>query len=343
MVRPRAARAAALLLAAAAGLSACRHAGLEPPAAAAAAARRSAGPRLPRGPDPARLGLQQVLPGVWVPAPDAPHWGVGGEGLLPPRGAPSGAGVLLRSAHVQVETDLPAREALPWLRLAQGFVEDLVSAWGEALDLRLPAAPLVVEVHAGRAGLEAALARWGAAAGDVHAWYDRGLARVMLSAEAPGAGAMPWQADLRHELVHAVLDLASPDAPPLAQASRHGWGWLWEGVALRAEDGVPAAGGPALRLRLERARQRARRDGALPLQALVGLPLGAWEGQHYDLCAAWMASLQADPGWRLGEAGLLRALLRGDLAGFDAQRAFGRTLDAEQARFEAWLAMEGAR
>lgn len=336
MVRPPAARPAALLLAAGLVLGGCRA---DDPPRAVPPAAQGVGPGLglEQG-----LGLAEVEPGVWVPEADAAHWGRAGSGLVPPPGSASGQGLLLRSAHVQVETDLPAREALPLLRVAQAHVEACMARWGEALDLRLPREPLVVELHARRIGLEAALAQRAAPAA-AQAWYDRERSRLMLAREPATAGALPVEADLRHELVHALLDRASPDEPPHAALERGGWLWLWEGVALAAEDGVGVADGPAQRLRRARLSERVRRDGVLDLAVLCALPAAGWQGRHYDQAAAWMQSLDADAGWRARQAGLLRALLRGDLAGFDAQRAFGRTLPAEQARFTAWLAGEGVR
>lgn len=343
MVRQRAARPAALLLAASLLLAGCSM----PEGGAAALparVRRSSGPRLPAPPAPGTPGLQQVEPGVWVAEADAPHWGVGGAGLAPAPGSPSGQGTWLRSAHVQVETDLPAREALPLLRCAQAHVEAFLARWGEALDLRLPREPLVVEVHARRAGLEAALARrLGPGPVRVQAWYDRERARVAVAHEPAARGALPVEADLRHELVHALLELGAPDEPPSAALARGAWLWLWEGVALECEDGVGVPDGPARRLREARLAQRQQRDGLVPLDELCALPAAAWEGRHYDQAAAWMRSLAADEGWRARQPGLLRALLRSDLGAFDAQRAFGRPLEAEQARFEQWLRREGLR
>ncbi|MFM8979147.1 MAG: hypothetical protein ACKOSS_01600 [Planctomycetia bacterium] len=340
-------RAPSLLLSASLLLGACSTPrpsdGPAPgPQGAAEVARRHGGARAPAEPDARALGLSEVEPGVWVPEADAPHWGMGGRGLEAPPGAPSGQGLLLRSRHVQLETDLPGHEALALLRVAQGHVQACMARWGEALDLRLPRAPLAVEVHARRAGLEAALAQRAAPAA-AQAWYDRERARVLLACEPAPQGSLPVAADLRHELVHALLEQAAPDAPPWPALARGEWLWLWEGVALAAEDGIGAGEGPAWHLRRARLAERLRRDGLLPLGTLCALPAAAWEGRHYDLCAAWLASLAQDPAWRAREAGLLRALLRGDLGAFDGGRAFGRTLAAEQARFTAWLAAEGVR
>src|SRR5262245_6132587 len=148
--------------------------------------RRASGPRLPppfRGADPAAAGLVRAEGGLWVRADEAASWGPGGAGVLPVPGAPPGEGLVLRTDHVLVTTDLPAAAALPLARVAQTHVEALMRTYGDALDLRLPWDPIPVTVFARRADFDVSLASAIPESTGWNAFYDARAGAVRVCAE----------------------------------------------------------------------------------------------------------------------------------------------------------------
>jgi hypothetical protein len=302
--------------------------------------RRATGPRLPPpfgGRDPATLGLARVEGLLWLDAKDVAAWPPGGRGVRPAPGAGPGQGLSLRTDHVMVHTDLDAERALPVARAAQAHVEALVARYGDLLDLRLPATPIEAVVYARRGDFEAALARHLGHAPGYHAFYDADLARVLVAAEPRPAAPLPLLADLRHELTHAVLDRAAPQ--PVAHsrlaAGRHLW--LWEGVALDAEDLGGGFAPSAFEARLMRLAARRRANGLVALDDLMRLPQSAFEGRHYDQTAVFFRFLATEPALQSRVLGLLRALLAGDLAQHAPEHPFGEPTAQVELRFVTWL------
>lgn len=324
-------------------LGACQNAArlhASPAPDAARPARRTGGPRLPApfgGADPASLGLVQAEGLVWLEGADAPLWGPGGQGVRPQAGAPPGQGLTLRSHHVALATDLPAPEALPLLRAAQQQVEALLAAYGEALDLRLPAEPLPVTVFARRADFEALLATVVAEPTGWNAFYDARDGRVRVCAEPSPLAPLPVLADLRHELTHAVLDLSAPAPVPHDRILAGLHFWLWEGIAVHAETLTDPAGAGSAALRRQRLAARAAQGELTPVPALLRLPQTGFEGRHYDQVASVMRFLLADPELAPRTLQLLRRLLRGDVLQNDPARDLGLSLEELDRRWRsAW-------
>jgi hypothetical protein len=236
-----------------------------------------------------------------------------------------------------LRTDLEAERALPLARAAQAHVEALLARLGDVLDLRLPSAPLEVVVYARRADFEADLTRGAGHVPGYHAFYDAERALVRVAAEPHPSAPLPLLADLRHELTHAVLDLGAP--VPVAHgrlaAGRHLW--LWEGIALEAEDLGGGLGPSAFQVRLGRMLERRRTDGLTALGDLLRLPQSAFEGRHYDQTAVFFRFLAQNPTLEARARGLLRSLLAGDLAQHAPVEPFGEPLEAVERRFVAWL------
>lgn len=348
---PRAApaRAAVVLLALAALLPACRGSGLGAgaPPGPERPVRRTGGPRTPQpfgGTDPAALGLVRVEDLLWMPAADAARWGGGGAGVLPDPSAPAGEGLALRTDTVVLTTDVPAVEALPLVRDAEREVRGLIAAYGEALDLRLPASPIRVVLYAHRSDFEVALACCVPEPTGWNAFYDVVSGTVRVCAEPAARAPLPVLADLRHELAHAVLDLSAPAEVPHAAIVRGVCFWLWEGFAVFTETHPGGWDAPADALGGQRwARFRARwaEGRTTPLGAFFRLDQRQFEGHHYDQLDVLMSLLMGDADLRARTLSLLRHLLRGDVATHDVERDLGHPLPVLEAAWKAWLAARG--
>ena len=308
--------------------------------------RRTSGERVPRpfgGADPATLGLTRV-DGVWLVQEDASRWQPGGVRVLPLPSSPPGEGLALRTDHVLLSTDLPAVRALPLVQAAQREVEGLMAAYGEALDLRLPAAPLRVTVYALRTDFEVALAAAVPEPTGWNAFYDVVSGTVSVSAEPATAAPLPVLADLRHELAHALVDLSAPRNPPHLAIVGGLHFWLWEGFAVHAEshpDGWAGPRQPDAAARAERFRARRARGGPTPLAEFFRLDQAHFEGRHYDQAALLMDFLMGDDVLRARTLDLLRRVLRGDVAKNDVERDLGVSLPELEARWRAALAARG--
>jgi hypothetical protein len=268
------------------------------------------------------------------------------DGLVPvetalPAGTPPESGFLLRTDHVALRTDLSWREGVRLARLAEAHVLFLIEAYGESLDLRLPNAPLAVVAAARRAEFDARLRQhvsdpvgWGA-------FYESGSGTVYVSKEPAAKGPLPPEADLRHEMTHQVLDLATPavDRRPIFEGCCF---WLWEGVAVHAEGLGDPPGRGADALRFERfGRRLAARDWTT-LDRLFALPQRDFEGRHYDQTASLMRFLMADgiPGSRDALLATLRDMLRGRPVAGSFERRLGRSPREIEA---AWIVSLGGR
>jgi len=199
-----------------------------------------------------------------------------------------------------------------------------MDAYGDALALRLPSGPLHVVVTAGRPEFASTLrgivrdpVTWGA-------FYDARSGAVYTSLQPAPKGALPWQADLRHEMTHQILDLSRPSSQrtrPFAEP----WFWLWEGIAIQMETLGDPPGTDSGAARLERFRKRYAWDDWTRLDALFRLPQRRYEGRHYDQTASLMRYLlePGTPARRAATLDVIRRLMRGPLAGTALTRALG--------------------
>lgn len=303
---------------------------------------RSSGERLPAfsGGDPARRGWAQVDGLLWIQREHVEAYQAGkvfnGFGFVPrsqplPAGTPALRGYRLRTNHVALHTNAAWSRAEGVAREAEAHVARLVGGYGDALDLRLPSGPLKVVVTATRAEFERTLAGlvrdpvgWGA-------FYDARSGNVYVSLEPAARGAMPWQADLRHEMTHQILDLSRP-------LSRRGrafgppWFWLWEGIALWSED----LGGGITSPRDTRFRRRYARGEWTRLDELARLQPWNFEGRHYDQSASLAGFLldPSNPRVQAGTLSLIRDLLKGPV---EAHALEGRTGYSPATLERAWL------
>jgi len=241
----------------------------------------------------------------------------------------------LRTDHVALRTNLSWARALEVARTAEGHVKELVGGYGERLGLRLPDGPLRMVVTARRREFNEILRGrtpdgpgWGA-------FYDARDGVVYLSLEAAPRGALPWRADLRHEMTHQILDLSRPE-PRRAQPFPVPWFWLWEGIAIWSETLGDPPGVDSGKQRLVRFRKRYAGNDWTPLKALVELPPARFEGRHYDETASLMRALldPALPARRAAIVDLGRGLLRGPLPRAALLQALGESLAGFEAR---WL------
>jgi hypothetical protein len=308
---------------------------------------RFTGPRMPSfsGTDPAQRGWVKVDGLLWVAADQADAYARGlvfdGTSYAPvdrglPPGTPPETGFLLRTDHVSLRTNLPWREGVRVARIAETHVVNLVAAYGEALDLRLPAAPLTVVASARRAEFETRLRQVVADPVGWGAFYDSRSGAVHVSAEPALRGPLPLEADLRHEMTHQVLDLSTPQ---VGRGRIFGglYFWLWEGIAVDAENLGDPPGRGAGAERLARFRRRLAWNDTTPLERLFALSQSDFEGKHYDQTASLMAFLASDavPGARAALLATLHRLLRGQAQPGEWERAVGlgpRDLEAR------WLA-----
>jgi hypothetical protein len=306
------------------------------------ALQRRSGERLPAfsGSSPERRGWARVDDLLWIAQGDVDAYrqGLVHDGSryvsvrspLPP-GTPAARGYRLRADHVALHTNAAWDRAKVVAREAEAHVQRLVSQYGEALDLRLPQGPLKLIVSASRRELETTLA------GLVHhpvgwgAFYDARSGNVYMSLEAATRGALPWQADLRHEMTHQVLDLSR-------RAGRRGrtfsapWFWLWEGIAIGSE----GLGGRLGSQRAERFRKRYANGEWTRLADLVRLDAGAFEGRHYDQTASLMDYLldPSRPNLRSATLSIVRDLLHGPVPADALERRGGLDLATLEARWQ---------
>jgi hypothetical protein len=350
--RPVRRRASLLGFAALALLAACQATGTGPADLLGAtdrpAAWRGDGPRLPAfsGADPQARGWVRVDDLLWLDRADAGPYRQGlvfdGHAHVPfdralAPGTPAEDGFLLRTDHVSVRTNASWAQGLQVAREAQGHVERLVGEFGDALDVRLPEGPLVVVVTATRGEFEHLLREREANPVAWGAFYDHRSGHVTLSVEPAAEGALPWRADLRHEMTHQILDLSRPP-------ERRGrtwelpWFWLWEGVAVWSESLGPDVGG--LAARLGRFRRRYAWNEWTPWARLVQMGQEAFAGRQYDQVASmmrWLLDPHA-PGRRARVLALMRRLQRGPVPA----RALPEALGTSVARAEAdWRATIG--
>lgn len=281
---------------------------------------------------------------LWVPTGEvAAHQhgmaSVGGQMVRhdarPAVGVRASEALVLRTDHVELRTNLSWFEAREVAVEAQGHVERVMATYGDRLDLRLPGGPLKVVCTATREEFQTLLAElipidvsWGA-------FYD-GRDGVVYMSRAPAArGALPWQADLRHEMTHQILDLTRPNAAR-GRPFGEGWFWLWEGIPLANETLGDPPGVDRGTARLQRFAARRARGEVTPWRTLFRMGARDYEGRHYDQTASMMRFL-LDPRVPARRQALLdftRALLRGSLAPEQFERRLGRIEALER----AWLA-----
>jgi hypothetical protein len=287
---------------------------------------RREGPRLPEfsGGDPAVRGWVKRDGLLWVdPGQPAPE-----RRTLPP-GTPAEEGFLLRTDHVSLRTDLPWESGRAVASLAEAHVREFVQEYGDALDLRLPNAPLTVVAFARRVDFERRLR--GAVDDEVSwgAFYDARSGAVFVCREPAPRGALPLEADLRHEMTHQVLDLSSPVQDRRSMFRGAGF-WLWEAIAVHAE-------GEAGRARRDRFRRRLAWGEWTPLERLFALGQDEFQGIHYDQAASLIRFLLGEngPAWRAAVLEATRAMLH-EGANPDVPARLGLAARDLEARWLAW-------
>jgi hypothetical protein len=335
---------AAPALACLAALAACTAAPARD-ASRPAPRRRDAGPRDPgfSGEDPARRGWTKVDGLLWVETAhaDAFSRGFAWDGAryvstAEPR-AGAGAEWVLRTDHLVVRTRIAFARARALAADAERHVGRLLDAYGEALDLRLPADPIPVVVVATRAELARLLAEDAGPPPSWGAFYRASDGTVVACDEPAPSGALPLEADLRHELTHAVLDLGRHDEGRGEMFSRAHF-WAWEAVAVHAEGLGDAEGARTGALRLARFRARDARGEVEPLATLFALPQRRFEGRHYDQLASLAACLVDDDGGarRAPFLRLLARVMAGRAEAGDFEREVGLSPAEAQRRWLAW-------
>ena len=310
---------------------------------------RAEGERLPRfcGHPPEERGWVCVDGLLWIESRDVDAYRRGqvfdGSRYVPltcalPPGVVATGGFRLRTDHVTMQTNLAWCRAKIVAREAEAHAVRLVSAYGDILGLRLPADPLPVVVYATRLEFEGVLG------GLVHdpvgwgAFYDSCSGVVHVSAEPAARGALPWQADLRHEMTHQILDLSRPPERRIP-AIQPPWFWLWEGIAIWFEGLGDPPGADTGRDRIRRFQVRHARQETTPLATLLELPQSRYEGRHYDQTGSFMRFLLDDrcPARRDHVLSLVARMLAGTLTA-DLEGELGmRVPDLER----AWLATVG--
>lgn len=256
------------------------------------------------------------------------------EQPLPPE-TPVEAGYVVRTDHVVLRTNVAYDFALAVAREAEQHVVRVYEAWGDALDLRFPADAVVVLLMADRDEFALHLAHRVAGPVGWGAFYDASTGIVNVCAEPAPRGALPWVADLRHEMTHQLLDLARPPGRR-GQAFGQPWFWLWEGIAIHAEQLGDSGSRPTNIARYGRFRRRLLMGQWAPLRDLVAREARDFEGRHYDQTASWMSVLLTaeDPERTARVLVAVRELLAGRSPG-SVEGLLGRSLEAEEA---AWLA-----
>lgn len=170
-------------------------------------------------PDPLLAGWTRVDDLHYVAPEDADAYAQGlvrvGADLVPraqplPTETPVEGGHVLRTDHVLLRTNVSYELALDVAREAELHVQRVFEAWGEALDIRFPADAVVVLLMATREEFAMHLAHRVAEPVGWGAFYDATTGIVNVCAEPAPRGALPWTADLRHEMTHQLLDLSRP-------------------------------------------------------------------------------------------------------------------------------------
>ncbi len=314
-------------------------------------AYRAAGVRLPAvgGVPPSAAGQVKVDGLVWI---DSAHQTAWQQGQIQSRGAyvdrshsaataSATQAHVLRTDHVELFTNAAATQGLEVARAAQRHVELLFAQYAQALDLRFPASPLRVVVTSGRAEFQSILRNrvpddvgWGA-------FYDGRDGAVYVCLEPARAGALPWIADLRHEMTHQILDLSRPSSRR-GRSFGTGWFWLWEGVAIHAESLGDPPGVDAGAMRLARFATRRSRGEVTPWATLMQYRSADYKGRHYDQTASMMRFLM-DPTSSRGQSrqGLFRLLgqlMQGPLQAEGFERVMGASVAAYEQAWRAGLA-----
>jgi hypothetical protein len=308
---------------------------------------RAEGERLPRfcGRAPAERGWACVDGFLWIEARDLEAYREGkvfnGRAHVPfsealPPGTRARQGFRLRTDHVTLQSNLAWERAKVVAREAQAHVVRLVGAYGDTLRLRLPHDPLPVVVYATRREFEGVLRKLVADPVGWGAFYDARSGVVHVSAEPAATGPLPWQADLRHEMTHQILDLSRPPSRR-AVPVKAPWFWLWEGIAVWFEGLGDPPGVDTGRDRIVRFRMRHALRDTTPLTTLIQLSQAEFQGRHYDQTAALMRWLLADedPQRRDAVLRLVAALLAGPLPPGTLEQVLGLTTPEMERR---WLA-----
>jgi hypothetical protein len=145
------------------------------------------------------------------------------------------------------------------------------------------------------------------------------------------------EADLRHEMTHQILDLSTPTTGR-GEIFEGNHFWLWEGIAVEAENLGDPPGQGAGRARLDRFRRRLAWNDYTPLPLLFAATQRDFEGKHYDQTASLMAFLASGevPGAREAVAATLRRLLAGQAEAGELERRLGLSARELEARWLAW-------
>ena len=245
-------------------------------------------------------------------------------------------GYVLRADHLVLRTNVRFARAKELVRLCERHVASVLDAFGDPLDLRLPADPLRIVVAAKREEFTRFLhesvtqgVEWGA-------FYQATDGAVYASDERRPAGGLSVAADLRHELTHAILDLGRNDAGRGAMFGRPQF-WAWEAAAVWAEGLGDRPEDREGRERLARFARRRAAGQTVPLAELFALRQEDFVGRHYDETASFMAWLMDADGGRL--RGGFYALLRQVMAGWGESDFFERYVGLSVAEAERrWLA-----
>ncbi len=311
---------------------------------------RSGGPRMPSfsGGDPSKLGWVKVDDLLWIEREHVEAYRRGeifnGQRYVPFESALSGdatadRGFRLRTDHVTVRSNVSWHRAVEMARESENHVRRFMSSYSTVLEVRLPRDPLPVVITATRQefeqklrGLVANPVTWGA-------FYDSRSGVVNICAEPARQGALPWQADVRHEMTHQILDLARTGrlrGRPFGE----GWFWMWEAIAVWSERLGDGPGQNTSQPRFDRFRRRLAWNQWTPLAELFEMNQSKFEGRHYDQTASLMGFLMdgGNSRRRAGVLDLVRRLLRGELPRRELNRALGAsTKDLER----EWLTSIG--
>jgi hypothetical protein len=356
-VRRPASAALVALLAASAACAARAPAPSDPvPAAPSPPRRRASGPRaIPfAGGDPAAKGWVKADDLLWVEARDAAALRRGSlrlEGRTVPFAEADAAaktpeaGYVLRTDHVVLRTDVPFARARALAAVAERHVGLVLEAFGEALDLHLPADPLPVVVAARRADYDRLLAARVPEGADWGAFYAAGDGTVYACDEPRAAGGLPVVADLRHEMTHALLDLGRPEEGRARMFARPQF-WLWEAAAVWTEGLGDPPGERHGAERFERFRRRLAWGETVPLAELFALRQADFQGRHYDQCASFVTWLLETEGgaYRDRTLSLLGRVMDGWGETDDLARYVGLSAAEAERRWLRWARGEdGAR
>lgn len=328
-------------------LGACAERARVPAECPTAPRRRDSGPRsIPfAGGDPAARGWVKVDDLLWIEEVHAERFRRG-EILLDGRYVPFAAsdaarkspegGYVLRTDHLLLRTNVTFARARDLADEGERHIRQVLAAFGDELDLRMPEDPLRVVVAARRSEFAALLARAIPAAVDWNAFYEPSKGTVYAADEPPATSGLPLVADLRHEMTHAILDLGRPEALRAQMYGRPHF-WIWEGLALWTEGLGDAKGVHTGAARFDRFRRRAQWGDVVPLAELFALRQDAFLGRHYDETAAFMAWLMTVDGGtrRAGALALLAKVMDGAGETGDFERLVGLSSDDAERRWKS--------